>query len=151
MIHQSRGRAGQRALPSSVIEKALTYVGEELPGFTVSLANEILAREAGIIISTPPLRKYMRKAGMETRTYRTSGPHRKKRPRKPFFGEMLHCDGSFHRWRGPDYAEWCLLAARDDATGLVMARCAEDRVRQRHARALKRMDRNPWSTCFTLL
>lgn len=42
------------------------------------------------------------------------GAHRKKRPRTPLPGMMLHQDGSTHEW-GPG-CQWDLIATLDDAT-----------------------------------
>ena len=53
--------------------------------------------------------------------YRTR-THRKKRARKSCPGELVHVDGSFHRWFGPHYGCFCLIAMVDDATGELYAR-----------------------------
>jgi hypothetical protein len=42
------------------------------------------------------------------------GAHRKKRPRKPLPGMLLHQDGSTHEWV-PD-CQWDLIVTLDDAT-----------------------------------
>lgn len=45
------------------------------------------------------------------------GAHRRKRPRRPLIGMMVHQDGSRHQWLG---AAWCdLIVTMDDATSEV--------------------------------
>lgn len=45
------------------------------------------------------------------------GPYRKKRPRKPMVGMMLHQDGSSHEWVEDQF--WDLIVTMDDATGEI--------------------------------
>ena len=55
----------------------------------------------------------MQAAGHVTRAPRR-GAHRKKRPRKPLPGMMLHQDGSTHEW--VPGCQWDLIVTLDDAT-----------------------------------
>src|SRR5437762_5247416 len=60
----------------------------------------------------------LQNAGLVTR-YAKRGPHRKKRPRRPLTGMMLHVDGSRHRWiPGLDQYQ-DLIVVFDDATSEV--------------------------------
>jgi len=43
------------------------------------------------------------------------GTHRKRRPRAPYVGMMLHQDGSRHEWVTGKF--WDLIVTMDDATG----------------------------------
>lgn len=45
--------------------------------------------------------------------------HRKKRPRRPLPGMMLHQDGSPHRWIPALEAELDLIVTMDDATSEI--------------------------------
>ena len=45
------------------------------------------------------------------------GAHRKKRPRKPLPGMMLHQDGSTHEW--VPGCQWDLIVTLDDATSEI--------------------------------
>lgn len=47
------------------------------------------------------------------------GAHRRKRPRKPMIGMMLHQDGSTHQWIEGQY--WDLIVTLDDANGHIMS------------------------------
>src|SRR5437773_12439402 len=60
----------------------------------------------------------LQNAGLVTR-YTKRGPHRKKRPRRPLTGMMLHVDGSRHQWiPGLDQYQ-DLIVVFDDATSEV--------------------------------
>lgn len=47
------------------------------------------------------------------------GAHRRKRPRKPLIGMMLHQDGSTHQWIPDEY--WDLIVTLDDANGHILS------------------------------
>ena len=47
------------------------------------------------------------------------GAHRRKRPRKPMVGMMLHQDGSSHQWIPGEY--WDLIVTMDDANGHMLS------------------------------
>ena len=47
------------------------------------------------------------------------GAHRRKRPRKPMAGMMLHQDGSTHQWVPGVY--WDLIVTMDDANGHILS------------------------------
>ena len=59
------------------------------------------------------IKKTLQAAGVVVRAPRR-GAHRKKRPRKPLTGMMLHQDGSTHEW--VPGCEWDLIVTLDDAT-----------------------------------
>jgi len=62
---------------------------------------------------------------------RKRGTHRKKRPRRPLPGMMLHVDGSTHTWLEGDQRQ-DLVAILDDATTEVYyARLVLRRARRR--------------------
>jgi len=119
--HGSAGRASNRATAPKVRERVLrlirdTYGGTVDERFGPTLAAEHLASEDGITVDHETLRRWMLAAGLWSRARKRS-PHRRRRERKPHFGELVQLDGSFHRWfedRGP---ERCLLTMVDDATG----------------------------------
>ena len=47
------------------------------------------------------------------------GKHRRKRPRKPMIGMMIHQDGSTHQWTPEEY--WDLIVTMDDANGHILS------------------------------
>src|SRR5436309_2779092 len=79
---------------------------------------EKLHRDHEIQLSYSWVKTALQNAGLVTR-YAKRGPHRKKRPRRPLTGMMLHVDGSRHRWiPGLDQYQ-DLIVVFDDATSEV--------------------------------
>ena len=126
LIHKARGHPGKRTIPKETIELVISFIREELSGYTPAHAKEVCAEELGITLSVPTIRKYMKAAGLQTCAYRTKKVSRQQRARKRSFGMMLQCDGSFHHWFGPNYPVCCLLVFIDDATNAIMARFAQE-------------------------
>ncbi len=82
-------------------------------GWTVKHFYERWHTEHGGTRSYSWTKKPLQAAGHVTQATRR-GAHRKKRPRKPLPGMMLHQDGSTHEWV-PD-CQWDLIVTLDDAT-----------------------------------
>lgn len=121
LAHGNAGRPSNRGKPAAQRERALElvrerYGGGERDGFGPTLAAEHLAAEHGLAVDHETLRRWMQAAGLWRRRRKRS-PHRKRRPAKAHFGDLLQLDGSHHPWlegRGP---KGCLMNLVDDATG----------------------------------
>ena len=119
--HRSAGRPSNAARDAIERMRILALVREKYSGtvderFGPTLTAEHLASEDGIDVHHDTLRRWMLAAGLWSRR-RTRSVHRRRRERKPHFGELVQLDGSFHLWfegRGP---QSCLLTMVDDATG----------------------------------
>jgi transposase len=124
--HRSAGRRSNRTTDAAVRERVLALVREKYSGpiderFGPTLAAEHLASEDAIVVDHETLRRWMLDAGLWSRA-RKRRPHRRRRERKPHFGELVQLDGSVHDWfegRGP---QRCLLTLVDDATGRSLGR-----------------------------
>jgi transposase/head-tail adaptor len=124
--HGSAGRPSNRAIETQRRARALALIREKYSGgvderFGPTLAAEHLASEDGVTVDHETLRRWMLGAGLWSRARKRS-PHRRRRERKPHFGELVQLDGSFHPWfedRGPHS---CLLTLVDDATGRSLGR-----------------------------
>ena len=79
---------------------------------------EKLHREEAIALSYTWVKTALQNAGLVKR-YAKRGPHRKKRPRRPLTGMMLHVDGSRHRWIPGSDQYQDLVVIFDDATSEV--------------------------------
>lgn len=113
LVHLARGRPSNRSAQSETKRRALEMCRGRLEGFGPTLAAEKLA-EAGLRVDHETLRRWQMAEGMWRRK-RKRGPHRKWRPPKQHFGELVQMDGSFHDWleRGD---QPCLIDMVDDAT-----------------------------------
>lgn len=121
IIHKSRGRISNRALPEKIKDKALRLYKEKYPDFGPTLATEKLFEIDKIRINDETLRLWLGKASIPYKK-RKKRPHREWRQRKACFGEMIQMDGSHHDWfegRGPVCV---LMGFIDDATGIPFAR-----------------------------
>ncbi len=125
--HRSAGRASHRAKPSAFREEVLRLIREKYSGsaqeprFGPTLAAEHLAEEDHLPMDAETLRRWMLEAGLWSRQRGRKRAHRRRRPRKEHFGELVQLDGSFHAWfeqRGP---RGCLMNMVDDATGITQA------------------------------
>lgn len=124
--HGNAGRRSNHARPAKFRRRVLRlvqkkYSGEGGEGFGPTLAAEHLATEDGLEVHAETLRRWMLEEGLWRRA-RQRRAHRKRRERKPHFGELVQLDGSFHDWfegRGP---RGCLMNMVDDATGQTLAR-----------------------------
>jgi transposase len=114
LVHEGRGRASNRAFDADKRRRSLEIYQTRLEGFGPTLAAEKLA-EAGIEIDHETLRRWLIGEGL-WRKQKKRGPHRKWRPPKEHFGELVQMDGSFHDWLGTG-SQPCLIDLVDDATG----------------------------------
>ncbi len=129
LVHGNRGRVSPRRIPEEVREAVLACAAGRYDGANDSHLCELLAAEEGIVLSRVTVRRILRGAGRPSPRRRRAPRHRSRRERMPGAGMLLQVDGSVHHWlegRGPALT---LLAAIDDATGLITAatfRDAED-------------------------
>lgn len=116
VIHKSRGKPSNRALPGRIKHRALKLYKEKYDDFGPTLASEKLFEIDKIKIDDETLRLWLIEENIPYKQ-RKKRPHRQWRQRKDHFGEMLQIDGSEHDWfegRGP---ECVFMGYIDDATG----------------------------------
>lgn len=107
------GRASARAGPVDEALRMVTRYQTQYTGWTVKHFHEHWHAEHGGTRSYTWTKKILQTAGQVARAPRR-GAHRKKRPRKPLPGMMLHQDGSTHTW--VPGCQWDLIVTLDDAT-----------------------------------
>ena len=113
LAHASRGRPSNRATDMESKHAVLEICRGRLEGFGPTLAAEKLF-EVGLRIDHETLRRWLMAEGI-WRKKRKRGPHRKWRPPKEHFGELVQMDGSFHDWLETGEKP-CLIDLVDDAT-----------------------------------
>lgn len=124
IVHKSRGRASNRAIPKKIKDRVITLYKDKYKGFGPTLATEELLETDKIKLSDETLRNWLIEEG-EWKRCRKHREHRQWRERKHHFGQMTQMDGSHHDWleaRGP---ECVLMGYIDDATNTVLARFYE--------------------------
>ena len=110
------GRASARAVPVDEALRMVTLYQTHYTGWTVKHFHEYWQQEHGGHRSYSWTKKTLQAAGHVARAPRR-GAHRKKRPRKPLPGMMLHQDGSTHEW--VPGCQWDLIVTLDDATSEI--------------------------------
>ena len=109
------GKASARRAPVDEVTKVLSLYETRYFDFTVKHFHEKLPAH-GIARSYSWTKNVLHSAGTLRKAPRR-GAHRRKRPRRPLPGMMLHQDGSRHAW--VPGCEWDLIVTLDDATSEV--------------------------------
>jgi transposase len=122
-----------KRVPMATVEKVLQLYREQYFDLNVRHFHEKLREEHGITLSYSWVKTALQTAGF-VKKRKKPGSHRKRRPRRPLPGMMLHIDASEHRWFQDDrYYE--LIVILDDATSeiyyaqLVQAECTQTVMR----------------------
>ncbi len=117
LFDRRRGIPSPKRVPLKTVEEVLRLYQEQYFDFNVRHFHEKLSSEHDIHLSYTWVKQALQGAGL-VKTRRKRGKHRKRRPRWPLPGMMLHIDGSQHRWFNDD--RWYdLLVLMDDATSEI--------------------------------
>lgn len=117
LFDRRRGIPSPKRVPLKTVEEVLRLYQEQYFDFNVRHFHEKLSSEHDIHLSYTWVKQALQGAGL-VKTRRKRGKHRKRRPRRPLPGMMLHIDGSQHRWFNDD--RWYdLLVIMDDATSEI--------------------------------
>ena len=106
-----------KRVPMQRVEQVLQLYREQYFDFNVQHFHEKLRELHGIDLSYTWVKTALQTAGLVKRR-KKPGSHRKRRPRRPLPGMMLHIDGSEHRWFGDDRA-YELMVVLDDASSEI--------------------------------
>jgi hypothetical protein len=120
LVHQLRGRPGNRATKASLKRAVLERYGQRYAGFGATLAAEKL-REDGLSVRRETLWRWLLQEGLWTRRHRHR-IHRSRRERRSCLGEMVQMDGSHHDWFEARGQRCVLMVMIDDATSRTHAR-----------------------------
>jgi len=111
------GRASPRRIPIAVVEEVLRLYKQEYFDFNVLHFHEKLVEVHQIAVSYTWTKCLLQAAGLVA-CEKSRGKHRKRRPRRPLAGMLLHIDGSQHQWFGDDRF-FDLIVILDDATSEI--------------------------------
>ena len=107
-----------RRAPVAEIERMLGLYRDLYRGFTVQHFHEQLGKRHGYQFGYTVTKLHLHRAGQMTAASKRSA-HRKKRPRRPMVGMLLHQDASTHAWLPGDAAKYDLVVTLDDATSAI--------------------------------
>jgi transposase len=117
LIDRRRGRVSERQVPLATVEKVLQLYQEQYFDFNVRHFHEKLVAEHDLKLSYTWVKRALQGAGL-VKKGRKRGAHRKRRPRRPLPGMLLHIDGSAHQWFC-DHRWYDLVVVMDDATSEI--------------------------------
>jgi transposase len=117
LFDRRQGQPSPKRVPVAVVEQVLGLYRERYFDLNVRHFHEKLQAEHGVELSYTWVKRALQGAGLVTRG-RQRGVHRKRRPRRPLPGMLLHIDGSHHRWF-QDERWYDLIVILDDATSEI--------------------------------
>ena len=107
-----------RRAPVTEIERMLGLYRDIYRGFTVKHFHEQLVKRHNYVLGYTVTKLHLQREGLVQRA-RTRSAHRKKRPRRPMVGMMLHQDASTHAWLPGDGRKYDLVVTMEDATSAL--------------------------------
>ena len=110
------GRSPKRA-PAIELERMLGLYRDKYADFTVKHFHEQLQKRHNYVLGYTVTKLALHAAGLVRKAVKR-GAHRKKRPRRPMPGMMLHQDGSRHVWI-EGLPPMDLIVTLDDATSAI--------------------------------
>jgi hypothetical protein len=120
LVHGLRGKPSNHRHDPALRHQVVRAYRRRYSDFGPTLASEKLAAE-GLAVGVETLRRWLLAEGLwERRRHRD--PHRRRRPRRSCFGELVQMDASIHDWLEGRGEEVVLITLIDDATSRVLAR-----------------------------
>src|ERR1700727_2788333 len=117
LIDRRMGRRSPRRAPDEELERMLGLFRDKYADFTVKHFHEQLQKRHGYVLGYTVTKLALHAAGLVRKAPKRSA-HRKKRPRRPLPGMLLHQDGSRHAWiEGLPAMD--LIVTMDDATSEI--------------------------------
>ena len=117
LFDRRRGIPSPKRVPLETVETVLRLYQEQYFDFNVQHFHEKLQEEHNIQLSYTWVKQALQGAGL-VKLRRKRGQHRKRRPRRPLPGMLLHIDASKHQWFC-DHRWYDLLVIMDDATSEI--------------------------------
>src|SRR5438132_6115316 len=117
LFDRRRGKPSPKRVPLALVEQILGLYREKYFDLNVRHFHEKLRAEHQIELSYTWVKPALQGAGL-VEGGRKRGVHRKRRPRRPLPGMLLHIDGSRHRWF-QDERWYDLIVILDDASSEI--------------------------------
>ena len=97
MFDKRRGQPSPKRVPFATVEKVLALYREKYFDLNVRHFHEKLREQHGVELSYTWVKPACKEPGW-WRASAQRGAHRRRRPRRPLPGMLLHIDGSKHQW-----------------------------------------------------
>jgi hypothetical protein len=116
LFDRRRQTPSPKRAPVAEVQRLLALYRDRYQGFNVRHFHQLARRQPGVRCCYAFVKKALQSAGLVAK-HRPRGRHRRRREPRPCFGELLHLDGSRHRWLALVPDQWfTLIAVVDDAT-----------------------------------
>jgi transposase len=112
------GKASPKRVPEAWADRLEELYRERYSGFNAKHFWEHLVKDHDFPFSYTWAKSFLHRRQLVPLSAR-KGAHRKKRPRRPLIGMMLHQDGSRYRWIPGLDAEFDLIVTMDDANSAI--------------------------------
>src|SRR5499433_4157810 len=120
LFDRRRHTPSPKRAPVAEVQRVLTLYRDRYHGFNVRHFHQLARRQHGVRFCYAFVKKALQMAGLVP-MQQPRGRHRRRREPRPCFGELLHLDGSRHRWLALTPDRWLtLIAIVDDATKQVL-------------------------------
>jgi transposase len=117
LMDRRSGKQSAHRVPMDTAEEVLRLYREVYFDLNIRHFHEKLRDQHQIELSYTWVQRALQGAGLVAKRHKR-GPHRRRRPRRPLPGMLLHIDGSKHRWLQDD--RWHdLIVILDDATSEI--------------------------------
>ena len=125
LADRRKGKPSAQRIPLAMVERVLGLYKDTYYDLNIRHFHEKLQEEHAIRLSYTWVQKALQGAGLVAKRHKR-GPHRRRRPRRPMVGMLLHIDGSKHQWLNDD--RWYdLIVILDDAnTEIYYAQLVEE-------------------------
>jgi transposase len=130
LTHGLRGRPSNRQADAGLRQRVLDAYRAHFHDFGPTLACEKLA-ELDLQVGTETLRRWLIAEGL-WQPRRQRDPHRRRRPRRECFGELVQMDTSIHDWAEGRGESMVLVNMIDDATSRVLSGFYEGETVEAH-------------------
>jgi transposase len=117
LADRRKGMPSSKRIPLKTCQEVLRLFRETYYDLNIRHFHEKLQEEHGIELSYTWVQKALQGAGLVARRSKR-GTHRRRRPRRPMIGMLLHIDGSKHCWL-QESRRYDLIVILDDATSEI--------------------------------
>ena len=117
-LNDRRLAPSPRRASAAEIERMLGLYREQYRGFTVKHFHEHLGKRHNYTLGYTVTKLHLHRSGLVQAAAKRSA-HRKKRPRRPMVGMMLHQDASTHAWLAGELGKQDLVVTMEDATSAI--------------------------------
>jgi len=125
LADRRKGKPSPRGIPVATVEKVLGLYKETYYDLNIRHFHEKLRDEHGIELSYTWVQQALQGAGLVAKRHKR-GPHRRRRPRRPMVGMLLHIDGSKHRWLNNERWHDLIVILDDANTEIYYAQLVEE-------------------------